>query len=447
MRSLWWLLLLPALAWAQSEVQMEIRSGEIFRIPILVAPLEDAGGERGREVEEALRSDLVATDLFLVYAGTRESGWVLLEEEAVGTTSPRPQALVTGRVRGDRLEGRLEDFASGEEIFSREYAIRPGMVRWAAHAFADDIVRYLTGLVGIARTRILFVARRGGASDLYLVDWDGRRLARVTELSSLVVSPTWDPEARRIAFTSYHLGRPAVVGVDLRGGGLWTITQEPGLNSAPAWSPGGDRLAVVLSHEGNAEIYVMNPDGTHRRRLTHHPGIDTAPCWSPDGRRLAFTSDRSGRPQIYVMDADGTNLRRVTFWGFWNDSPDWSPTGDRLVYAGYAEGSFDLYLIGTDGSGLRRLTRHPGDCENPRWAPDGRHVVYSRREGDQRRLWILDVETLRERALTPEDWAAYNPAWSRPLDPSSIAARWMAPVGGPGRSGTGKQGGSSGERR
>lgn len=419
-------------AWAQREVQMEIRSGEAFLIPILVEPMRVSGGSVARgdleRTETTLRNDLGYTDLFDVLIGTRDGSWSSLTPEMDSGSGAQPQALVISSLEEKdgrlTLHGRLEDFTTTKEIFERKYELRAGMESWACHAFTDDITRYLTGEQGVAQTRIAFVSRNSEEADVMMVDWDGARMARVTELSSIVVSPTWSPDGRRIAFTSYHTGVPTLVAVDLKKSNLWTVSREEGLNTAPGWSPKGDRIAFTLSKDGNAEIYTARPTGQDPKRLTSSRGIDTAPSWAPDGRSLAFTSDRSGRPQVYVMDRDGSNIRRITFWGAWNDSPDWSPTGDRIVYVGYTKSGFDLFLVRPDGSGLRRLTDHPGDCENPRWAPDGRHIVYSRRTGGERRLYVLDSETLRERPLTPSKTAAYNPAWSPKLKANSETARW-----------------------
>ncbi|MBD3336934.1 MAG: Tol-Pal system beta propeller repeat protein TolB [Candidatus Eisenbacteria bacterium] len=435
-----WIVLL---AWAagsppvrpQSEVEMEIRSGEAFRIPILVQPMGRGATPVAPGVlssmQGALVQDLGYTDLFRVFVGTRESSWTeVAGPEDENTPPPEPQAVVISILEtgGDEvvLKGMMEDYTTGRQFLSEKYRAPADMDVWAAHAFCDDVTRYLTGEAGIAQTRIALVGRRGAGetSDVWLIDWDGRRLSRLTDLGSIVVSTTWAPEGRRLAFTSYHTGMAALAGVDIQDADLWLISEEAGLNTAPAWSPRGDRLAFTLSRDGNAEIYTARPDGRDKQRLTFNPTIDTAPAWSPSGRQIAFTSDRSGRPQVYVMDADGSAVRRLTYWGAWNDSPDWSPTGERIVFAGQLEGGFDLFLIHPDGSGLRRLTQVPGDCENPRWAPDGRHIVYSRRSGNERRLYVLDAESLRERPLTPATMAAYNPAWSAPLKPSAAGAQW-----------------------
>lgn len=420
-------------AWAQRSVEMEIRSGEAFLVPILVEPMTVKKGNVSREkldgLETRLRNDLSYTDLFDVLIGTRDGSWSSLTPEMdPHGNSQQPQALVISSLEEKdgrlTLHGSLEDFTTGKKIFDSKYELRTGMESWAIHAFTDDITRYLTGEQGVAQTRIAFVSKNSEESDVMIIDWDGERVSRVTDLSSIVVSPAWSPEGRRLAFTSFHSGVPTLVGVDLKKSNLWTVSREEGLNTAPAWSPRGDRIALTLSKDGNAEIYTARPTGQDFRRITHSPGIDTAPCWAPTGRSITFTSDRSGRPQVYVMDQDGDNIRRITFWGAWNDSPDWSPNGDRIVYVGFTKTGFDLFVVRPDGSGLRRLTDHPGDCENPKWAPDGRHIVYSRRTGGERRLWVLDAETLRERPLTPSKTAAYNPAWSPMLKANSEAARW-----------------------
>lgn len=417
----------------QTEVEMEIRSGEAFLIPILVEPMATEGAVARKDLdllETTLRNDLNYTDLFFIFIGTRDGSWSTLTPEMDPRfLEQKPQAIVKSTLeqRDDGelvLRGVLEDYGKAKEIFSSPYDVEKRMPTWACHAFCDDVTRYLTGEPGVAQTRIAFISKNSQDADVMLMDWDGGRVSRLTQLTSIVVSPCWSPEGRRLAFTSFHTGVPTLVAVDIKKSNMWTISREEGLNTAPAWSPRGDRIAFTMTKHGNAEIYTARPTGQDVRRLTYSPGIDTAPAYDPSGRTIAFTSDRSGRPQLYLMSDDGADVRRLTFWGQWNDSPDWSPSGERIVYAGLSESSFDLFVIHPDGSGLRRLTKHPGDCENPRWAPDSRHVIYSRREGSERRLWALDVETLRERSLTQNQTAAYNPAWSPTLSARSETAKW-----------------------
>lgn len=404
---------------AQDEPRLEIREGTLFRIPVEVREWDYvetprsilAGGETG---EDVLIQDLIFSGFFEV----RREAFVVPGSGA--STSSRPlEAIANGTVRRRRgrveLEGSLVDAGTGRLIFRKAYELGDPPDRWAVHAYADDIVLYLTGEKGVAQTKIAFVGDALGHKEIFLVDYDGAAVEMKTDLKSISVSPRWSAKGDRLAFTTFFRGTPELVGLRLKDGKIWTISGRPGMNSAPCWTGEENRLLASLSFEGNSEIYLLDDGGKVVRRLTYDPGIDTTPTMNPAGTRIAFTSDRSGEPQIFVMDADGTNQRRLTFIGKHSDSPDWSPKGDRILFVSLIDRVFDICSINPDGSDLRRLTGGEVTCENPRWSPDGRQVVFARRAGGERKLFIMSADGTNLRQLTWLRGNQYNPAWSPPL--------------------------------
>lgn len=415
----------------QAEVYLEVRKSEILRTPVLVedflftvgdgmdaaAPGVMAGELRA---EDLLAYDLHYTDAFAVVrsaAGDSAAGLRLdIQGHPVGLAlRARVEGRVVARGGAPWLEAALIDEGSHQRVFRRSAPVTrvgPGAScePWEIHRLADEITLYLTGVPGCAATRIAFVREAGGVKELGLIDWDGRNPESLTALGSIVLSPAWDPGARRVAFTSFHRGPPQLFALHLDDGRLTTLWSGR-TPTAASYTRDGTRIAFSATDAGDAEIYVARADGTDARRLTFHPGIDTSPSWASYGERLVFTSDRTGRPELFIMDADGANLTQITFDGEWNDSPDWSPRGDRIVYVSMIDKRFELALLRPDGTGGQRLTSG-GGCENPSWAPDGRHVVFARTLGGKRNLWVLEVDSGSLRQLTGSPGQTYNPAWS-----------------------------------
>lgn len=412
------------IAWAQENIGLEIVKGRLSKIKIeiqnfqyfdvLRAPLSE-----GEWCEDVLTRDLEFSDFFDV---KREMGFIPSPSDTSVSPISKAQAVATGEVRRRwgkvELQGELLDGREGKVIFRRTYPIGDPPDRWAVHAFADDIVLYLTGEAGVAQSRIAFVGQSGDSKEIYLVDYDGTRLSPLTRLGTIVISPRWSPKGDVIAFTSFGNGRPDLVQMRLADLLLTTLSSRPGINSAPCFAPGGGRLAASLSFEGNAELYLLEDAGRKAQRLTFSPSIETAPSFSPDGAKLCYTSDRSGQPHVYVMDSDGANARRLTYLGKWCDSPDWSPKGDRICFVALVDDAFDIFTMRPDGEDLRRLTAGEGSHENPRWAPDGRHLVYAKRSGKTRQIHVMAADGSGKRALTSFKGDQYNPAWSPPLRPS-----------------------------
>jgi TolB protein len=326
------------------------------------------------------------------------------------------EALVRLRLRssGDRidLEARLYDNSGGGLLFARRYGGSTDLVRRVAHTLADDLVKHYTGQPGIAATRISFVSAHGDNKEIYLMDYDGRRIRRLTTSSTLNITPAWSPDGNELAYVSWRGRQPAVYVMSSEGklGVLDIVGSE--LSSSPDWAPDGRRLVYSADVDGNTELFVLDRSNGSNTRLTHHAAIDTSPAYSPNGREIAFTSDRTGVPQIYIMSAEGVNVRRVSWGGSYNDSAAWSPNGDRLAYASRVDGWFEIVVLDLTTEKVNQLTRGPGHNENPRWSPDGRHIVFSsNRDGDYQ-IYTMRADGSDVRQLT-RGRESYTPDWSR----------------------------------
>ncbi|HUU51363.1 MAG TPA: Tol-Pal system beta propeller repeat protein TolB [Nitrospinota bacterium] len=336
--------------------------------------------------------------------------WSLLGADALvkGSYSIQDNSLT--------IESRLFDVIRGKQITGKKYSGSKETLRKMIHRFSDEIVYRFTGEKGIAQTKIALESKYEGHKEIYIMDYDGYNIQRITGGRSLLLSPEWSPDGKKILFTFYRDNNPDLYIKDLTKGDEKPFSLYPGLNISPAWSPDGKKLSLVLSKDGNPEIYTMNSDGSNLQRLTNNRAIDSSPCWSPNGRQIAFTSDRSGSPQIYVMDSEGTNLRRLTYEGSFNDQPAWSPKGDKIAFVSKREGLFNIYVMSVDGRSIRQLTSHSRSNESPVWSPDGRLIAFSSTRKGKVQIFFMNANGTNQKALTSLKGGGYNPAWGPRTD-------------------------------
>jgi TolB protein len=306
----------------------------------------------------------------------------------------------------------LRDRATDNSIFKRRYGAPAVRIKRVAHIVADDIVYALTGRSGIANTRLAFVAGEKGKSNLYTMHIDGSQLERITETPTIVMSPAWSPDARRIAYVSYQTGSPAVYVDDMKTHTSTRFAAFEGMNATPAWSPDGKSLALTLSKDGNPEIYIISLDGKTRDRLTHFSGIDCSPTWAPNGFELAFTSDRTGSPQIHVTDLGGADARRITYEGSYNTSPAWSPEGDLIAFVSRIDGRFQICTVDPFGITTTILTEE-GNNEHPAWSPDGMHIVFSSTAGGNSGIYIMNSDGSGKRRIFDGLRNARDASWTK----------------------------------
>jgi TolB protein len=121
-------------------------------------------------------------------------------------------------------------------------------VRAQAHRLADDVVLSISGVNGIAETKIAYKRVTGSrSSEIYIADFDGFDAKPVTQDSTDAAAPCWVPGRMALYYTSYKLGSPNIFFQDLPTGQRHNFAHYPGLNSSAAVSPDGSKVAMILS--------------------------------------------------------------------------------------------------------------------------------------------------------------------------------------------------------
>lgn len=293
--------------------------------------------------------------------------------------------LVIGNIAnspmGYSIKFYVFDVFKGSLLLGREYISQVSALRHTVHQISDEIYKAITGIEGIASTRIAYVTARRTRNQatyrLYISDADGANPRMMVESKEPILSPRWSPDGKYIAYVGYAASlngdkQMVIYTQNVRTGQRRSVSLKKGLNSAPAWSPDGSQLALSLSMEGNPEIYILDLGSSVFRRVTYDSAIDTEPAWSPDGQSLVFTSDRSGKPQIYQISTRGGQARRVTFEGEYNAHASFSPDGRQLVIAHDGK----IALLNLENNQLNVLTNAILD-ESPSFAPNGQMIIYT----------------------------------------------------------------------
>lgn len=371
-------------------------------VPLFVSPRLDA--HFGVELSAVVAYDLDFTGLFLIvpsskyppgFTGfTSDVGKINFEQWRATPAEHIVYANVSTQGDSITAECRLFDVLVSRQVVGKRLHTRQQWARLIAHQFSDEVVRFLTGVAGVASSEICFSAGEQGKKEIYVADYDGASVKKVTDHGSISIKPKFSPDGTKIAYLSYKDNYPFLYIFDRRTGVSTSLSRRVGLNHAPAWHPNGKRLALCLSKDGNTEIYVKNADGSGERRLTNNRGSDTSPTYSPDGSQIAFVSDRGGSPQIYVMNADGSAIRRLSYQGGSSYDPAWSPNGRSIGYVVDRSGAgLEVYVMSADGSNPVRLSDSVGGNESPSWSPDSRHIIFTSQRSGSPQLHVVTVET------------------------------------------------------
>ncbi len=333
-----------------------------------------------------------------------------MEYVVVGSASTMP----TGEIR---VRYYLFDVVNERQMLSDQVSGSRTQWRDMAHHVSDDVFEAITGIRGAFSTKILYVLAQNAGSpnarySVEMADSDGRRAETLFASNEPVMSPSWGPDGRRVAYVSFETGRQAIVIQDLITGERELITQFSGINGSPVFSPDGRSLVMVLSRDGNPEIYLMNLADRRLRRLTRHHAIDTEPSFSPDGRHIVFTSDRGGAPQIYRLELTTNLVERLTFQGGYNARARVLPDGKHLVYVHRSDrGVFHIAWQDLERDDVRVLTQTALD-ESPSLAPNGTMLIYATQDRGRGILAVVSIDGRVKYRLPSSSGDVREPAWS-----------------------------------
>ena len=401
---------------AQAQFRVEVSGVGLTQLPIGISVF------RGEDVAPQKASAIVQADLERsgqfrgVSAKTSQ-----LDENAKPDLSLWRQAgadsLLTGsmtRLADGRYDVRfrLWDVVTGKDMGGESYAVVQADLRLAAHRIADYVYEKLTGDKGVFSTRIAYVTKTQQRYNLWVADSDGEGAQPALTSPEPIISPSWSPDGRQLAYVSFESRKPVVYVHDVSSGRRRLVANFRGSNSAPSWSSDGRTMAVTLSRDGISQIYALDVSapGSEPRRLTRSSSIDTEPTYSRDGKYIYFVSDRGGSPQIYRMPTSGGDPERVTFNSSYNISPALSPDGRWLAYISRVNGAFKLYVMELANGVATALTDTEAD-ENPSFAPNSRLILYATRQQEREALMTTTLDGKIKARLAGQGGDIREPDW------------------------------------
>ena len=163
-----------------------------------------------------------------------EREYYMIAKDAIATI-PKPTAIdqvplerwkelnadgvLVGTVRkganGIVVQVRLIKVATGQSAFGKEYSGSVANPRRFAHTIWDEMYQQQMRGRGVARTRLTFSSDRTAdlikgavanrdVQEIFIADYDGANPRKVTNTKTLNITPTWSPDGRIIAYTSYR---------------------------------------------------------------------------------------------------------------------------------------------------------------------------------------------------------------------------------------------------
>ena len=211
---------------------------------------------------------------------------------------------------------------------------------------------------------LTLAAKRGPKDDLLVIDVRRNRIARRIDVPLAgVLTPSFSPDGKQIAFSGLDGGLSDLFIVNTDGTGLRRLTHDKYADLNPVWSPDGRTLAFVTDRGPGTDFTTLQFGGPRIALydlqenkvvdLDHmERGRNVSPQWSPDGKQLAFVSDRNGVTNIYLYDLAARDIYQITdlFTGVQGITPtspvlSWAREVDRLAFVYYQKNEYDVYSV------------------------------------------------------------------------------------------------------
>ena len=371
-----------------------------------------------QQVHDVIRADLLFARYFDVSEDGPEVTTQNLKENISAWGKARASYVLTGDVSyADpyyTIKIYVYDVSTRTAVFSKAFKGTKSSLRRLSHIASDQVVQSLTGKRGIADTRIAFANNSTRNKEIYVVDYDGANLRKLTNDNSIALLPRWSKDGR-IFYTTYKYRNPDIFAIDLKAGKISPIILKGGLSLIGGISPDGKAIALTSTGGSNPSIFIYNLETHQKTQVSHkNTAVEGSPSYSPDGKYIVFVSNRAGNPQIYLMDLTTGKSRALTTKFNWADSPQWSPTGEWVVFSGRESPyhPMDIFLVDLTGTQIRRLTTDAGSNEDPTWSPDGRFIAFTTTRNGKRQLYMMDMDGSAPHLLADLKGDSFTPHWS-----------------------------------
>ena len=143
------------------------------------------------------------------------------------------------------LKAQIYKLADKKLLIEKHYQGEMRGLRRGAHLFSDDIVKEITGKQGIAHSKIAFANSSTGRKEIYMIDYDGENLSKLTNTRSINLLPRWSHDGNKIYYTSYKYLNPDMFEIDLIKGKIKPYIMFQGLNIPGGVSPDGNKMVMT----------------------------------------------------------------------------------------------------------------------------------------------------------------------------------------------------------
>ena len=261
--------------------------------------------------------------------------------------------------------------------------------------------------------------RGGMADDIWIYDFDSKKIENVTSNPALDIIPMWS--GRNIYFLSDR-GPEMRLNLHVYDTAAKTTKRLTDFKEYDIKFPSLGPDCIVFENGGFIYSYDLASEKTNKVPIV----ISDDRIWArgglvkvadritnyeiaPDGKRALF----GARGDVFTVPEKKGNIRNLTATpGIHERSAVWSPDGRWIAYVSDENGEDEIFIAPQDGRGRPERLTQAADTYKYRliWSPDSSKILWNDKE---QRLKYVDVKTKQEvTVVRSERWEITDFAWS-----------------------------------
>ena len=352
--------------------------------PKLVAKPDSTRNEVGLFFPSALPGGRGVLVSLLPGGGQPESGQIALLDPRTGER----KVLVRGGTHGQYVDSGHIVYAAAGSLRAVPFDLQRIEVTGDPVPVVEGVSTATTGEAHYAIARngtLIYVpgtasATTGPGYSMVWVNRQGREEAIPAPPRSYIY-PRISPDGTRLALDIRDQENDIWIW-DLKRQTMSRLTFDPGLDRSPVWNPDSRRVIFSSQRGGltnGGNIFWQAADGTGTvERLTTSANAQFTTSISPDGTRLVFREDNpTSRRDISIVALDGHRATESLIrTDFDEENGEVSPDGHWLAYQSNESGQSQIYVRPFPKVETGRWQISATGGSRPAWARNGRELFY-----------------------------------------------------------------------
>ena len=333
----------------------------------------------------------------------------LIFSENIKFSNENSEFLIKGEISKKQnqilLKLTVRDLFLKQDSLIKYYSGSINVLTRIAHRASNDILQIITGKKSIFEDKILYVDDITGKKQIYLMDYDGLNVKRLTFSKSIATSPVIYKDY--LLYTSFLTGRARVVMKVLNTGVKKIIIKLGSFSASPDISQDGKKIIAMFGENGNSDIGLFNLNGKLLKVISKTEFDEVSPKFSHNGNMIAFVSDRTGSPQVYVYNIKTGKTTRVSFGYNYCCYPSWGANDNYVYYSALIGNSYKIFRNSLNLFHIEEIT----EGEYPDVSKNNKFLIFTRNVNGFYQIFIKNLETGNEYQITNTKSNKYFPRW------------------------------------